>query len=577
MKFRNFIIKNYRAIEYAELSLNNPLTPLIGINESGKSSVLYALLAFDKLQDKLDDGKHLDYTNKYKTGKQQIPCHIHAEILFESIDEINSISKQLELSPGNDLHETMKRFLENKKTIVVSRNLETKEYKIETEEIPVTTNQNKDLANSILERTPLILYFKGFDEAIGDKIDFPTQHDYSKKDTTTSKSEWRNLLSEIFKQTTDHSLKEFVELPAKSLDEGNVLRILNEKLDKQIIQTWENLRKEGLTTGVKRISNLKLNINHYVNSDKSHEFHLGIIDTSADDGGKGFTIKDRSVGLNWFFNFIVKLNYNPHYRGEKPEEAIYLLDEPGSNLHSSAQEGLLKILKKFSERNFIIYGTHSENLLNPELINVNAIKIVEKDSKVLVKSFPQAGIRKDEGAFTPLYRALHLKSGVRMFQSIKVVITEGLTDYYFFKMLIEHTDLVTAKDLQFVPGEGADQLNTLISLAIGSCDKYLVLLDSDKKGRDAYDNYSKSFGEFQSKNFFKYISPNKNENFQLEDFLSTDDRGRLKEITGVEDLKDAIVSLYWHKDKAMIPHFFQKLFPETIENLKIVLAMINKL
>ena len=48
MKIVDFKIENYRAIESVELNLNFSMNPIIGINESGKTSILQALLSFDK-------------------------------------------------------------------------------------------------------------------------------------------------------------------------------------------------------------------------------------------------------------------------------------------------------------------------------------------------------------------------------------------------------------------------------------------------------------------------------------------------------------------------------------------------
>lgn len=54
MKYIKFIIKNYRAITNPiEIDIKkNKLVPLIGTNESGKTTILQAIYAFDYANDK---------------------------------------------------------------------------------------------------------------------------------------------------------------------------------------------------------------------------------------------------------------------------------------------------------------------------------------------------------------------------------------------------------------------------------------------------------------------------------------------------------------------------------------------
>ena len=67
MRFRKFLIKDYRAVDSAEVPVSQALSPLIGINESGKTSILHAILAFAKVSDRFNAGQHLAYENKYGT------------------------------------------------------------------------------------------------------------------------------------------------------------------------------------------------------------------------------------------------------------------------------------------------------------------------------------------------------------------------------------------------------------------------------------------------------------------------------------------------------------------------------
>ena len=160
---------------------------------------------------------------------------------------------------------------------------------------------------------------------------------------------------------------------------------------------------------------------------------------------------------------MVKLKFNPNYKG-KLENSIFLLDEPGSYLHSSAQSELLKELQSVSNKNTIIYCTHSQYLLNPEIIKLGSIRIAEKkNSNITLQNFGSYKSKKDKGALSPIYQALQLNFAHDFVG--KLVITEGITDFYFFSLLSQFTGLIN-KEIKFIPGTGAGQSSVLISFCL---------------------------------------------------------------------------------------------------------------
>lgn len=59
MKYTGFHIVNYKAIDEIDVPVSRNTIPLIGINESGKTSILQAILAFDSSKDHLLEGRTL--------------------------------------------------------------------------------------------------------------------------------------------------------------------------------------------------------------------------------------------------------------------------------------------------------------------------------------------------------------------------------------------------------------------------------------------------------------------------------------------------------------------------------------
>ena len=189
---------------------------------------------------------------------------------------------------------------------------------------------------------------------------------------------------------------------------------------------------------------------------------------------------------------MVKLKFNPNYK-ESLENPIFLLDEPGSYLHSSAQVELLKELKIVSLKNTIIYCTHSQYLLNPDVIKLGSIKIAEKlKSKITLINYGEYKSKKDMGALSPVYQALHLNYATDYLG--KIIITEGITDYYLFEIIKNKSSYID-NDINFLPGYGAKQLSCMISLAISFSTNFLIFLDNDDEGKSGKRKYKKEFGE----------------------------------------------------------------------------------
>ena len=356
--------------------------------------------------------------------------------------------------------------------------------------------------------------------------------------------------------------------------QDSLLSDINDVLNKEIIEDWRRLAsRSGVSADDPRDLRLEL---RYDGSPKGYfRFEFKVRDRSS-DRGRFFNVTDRSKGLQWFFNFLMRLKFNPKYLDHQ-RDAIYLLDEPGSYLHSSAQEELLKALRTISETNTILYCTHSQHLLDPDIVNVARTRIVSKETAIIrVIPFGSANTSDYLGALTPLYNALHLRSGVFNRKIAKAVICEGITDYYFFKMLTEFSAEFDFDVLDFIPGSGAGHLKDLISMCIAWADDFVVLLDSDDAGTKARDRYERFFGAQEARRFIHYSMPGQSDNVTLESFLSQDDAARVLELTGAKHLKSGIIELYYESETAR-GRIFRALDQQTIVNLSQVKMALTRL
>lgn len=545
MKYKKFFIQNYKAIEELTINLNRNVIPLIGVNESGKTSILQAILAFDKDKDNLLGGVHANPKNKYKTI--QATCQLVACVEIEDEDEFGSIGEEIHLRMDNPLYIWMKSAFDNKREISIKRNytdgILQKNYSLINESNDILTNSKTSaLINSIVKRLPNILYFDDFSDRVPEVIAFPENYMNDGVFSRGRDREWQEIIVQIFSRALkeEFSLTKFLKLTEED-DQDNYLNDVTSTLNREIIEEWQKLK--SAFSGISEDSDkLELSIKYSL-SNKKPTFRFRVIDSENLGNDRVFDISQRSKGFQWFFNFIMKLKFNPKYNFN-PENAIYLLDEPGSYLHSSAQTELLKKLCDIGKNNTIIYCTHSQYLLDPDIINIGGIKIVSKsDSYISLVDYGNSSLTRSLGAFSALNDALHLKFGFHENILKHCVLVEGIVDYYFYKMFFGFDEF------HIIPGTGCGHLHELISIMISCSEKFVVVLDHDNEGRAAYKSYSNFFGESFTSRSYQYEGVHNSKDFMLENILSANDDQMIKSAINCNDIKNAIVAMYFKDEK----------------------------
>ena len=570
MYYSKFFINKYKAIKDIEVSLKDNLIAIIGINESGKTSILQAIFAFNHANDKKAGGVHLFAKNKYDLNSTN--HSVSADIKFESENEIDELFNNAGVKSTQKFYkETLSFFKDafnNKKPIRITRNLDDRTYFFNDFNIDNKTIRNQ-LISEILDSLPYVLYFDDFTDRVPAQIVFPKNYvdDEYNPDTDKKRNEWHSYIEEIFMRSTQNTLKAFL-LTLDADDRAGTLSDVSDELQNNIINDWKNLKilEKDLD---KEIGDLELELNYHKNdATNEHIFEFKVKDKKNRGRKRTFPITDRSKGFQWFFNFAIKLKYNHKYV-ESPKNAIYLLDEPGSYLHSSAQTELLKSLKNISIDNKVLYCTHSQYLLSPETITLNSIRIADRDNEtgvITLINFGEYDKTKNQGALSPLYDALHLHLGKHDFpRDEKIIITEGITDFYFFSMLNKYTKLLKQSNISIIPGAGATQLKDLISFAIAWANKYTVFLDNDEEGRTAFMTYKNFFEEEEANKWLMYA--NSESDFKLESFISKTDKENLITLTNAKNIKNAIIKLYFIEEVHQ-KDFFDTLSDETKTKLQ---------
>jgi len=573
MRFKRFRIETYRAISEVSLAVGNNLIPLIGINESGKTSILQAMLAFDKASDYYGRGQHLDYKNKYQLGDQT--SFIRAEVVLESEADVTGIIARAQVSVKDGVVKLLREHADPTNPLILERSLVDKKYRWIRDGIEDTMKER--LGRAIYSGLPFVLYFDDFTDRVPQKIEF--HRDLSKKRGYSLRKsrhpQWQRLIDELISRSTKgkYTVKTFAEIKDRDERDG-LLNDVRDVLNKEIIAAWKSLREGSAALGDDS-GDLNLKLDYEGDLSKSFTFMFRVEDR-ASNSSRVFKITDRSKGFQWYFNFLMKLKFNPKYKN-KTSGAIYLLDEPGSYLHSSAQEELLRELQRISETNTIVYCTHSQHLLDPTRINVAQVRIVSReDGKVSLLAFGEAGVPNYQGALTPLYDALRLRSGAFNRPVERAVITEGIVDFYVLRMIAKYCCGGRWNTIEFIPGGGASQLRDLISFAIAFCSRYLVLLDSDEEGRKAFDTYTKAFGDDQQRNFWKLAIPGQSQDVRIEALLCDQDQQRVCQLFGSSNCKTALVSLYFAPEESQRA-FWENIHGTTQQRIAGVIARIDQI
>ncbi len=568
MKIFCFEIENYRAIEKVRINLSFSINPIIGVNESGKTTVLKAILAFDKNRDKLNFGEHLEFQNKYATSDTK-GCKIKGSMRLDK-GELSSLNNSL-LKYANAKDVALAKKFNTKTEFVLTRELSKVENKYHFSHEGFSDKANERVTKFLVSNLPFILYFDDFSDRVPDTIDFPMDYIRTGKLTRNKNREWQEIIEEIFKRADTEGIDDKEThltsfMTISDVDrKGDILSDIQDELNKEIIKEWKRIKKTGKAFADDS-EKLELEIEN-----KGSCFQFKVKDKSFKDKTRTFNISQRSKGFQWFFNYMIKLKFNPNYK-LKLENSLFLLDEPGSYLHSAAQVELLNELKRVSNNNTIIYCTHSQYLLNPTVIKLGSVKIADKSkSKIILQDYGTYKVKKDKGALSPIYEALQLNFAHDFVG--KIVITEGITDFYLFRIIQENTNWIN-EDVKFIPGSGASQSSNLISFAVSFSDDFVVFLDNDKAGLDAKRKYKSEFGEAVGDKLFIYRETESK--FTLEDYLSTADCDNLLELTKSIDLKRGLGFLFYdYKQKQH--EFVSKLNNETKDNLEDCLNRIEAL
>ncbi len=581
MKFTYFKFKNFKGIEEQTLDLSknsdSRVFSLVGLNESGKTTVLEAinyfaykpesLKALDLDNYEVDDIHNLIPINKRDNFNNEIIIEAGLELNEEEIEEIKKIFKANKFnlkSYSNKISYSQTYKFENS-IHIKSKDKRNWDYNFKGTigKGKVESKIKNDIAlkanDYIKKNMPSILYFPNFLFEFPEKI-------YLNEDITDTKHKFYQKIIQDVLDSLDNNT---------NIKEHLIERILSEdEKDKRNLNSLIGKMQKQLTDVIfskwNQIFNKELNKTEII-LDRGNDEKGTYLEFNIKDDVDTYRITERSLGFRWFFVYILLTQFRSFRKTNN--NVFFLFDEPASNLHPSAQMELLKSFEKLPK---VIYTTHSHYLINPkwlentfviqnEAIDYNdEIKYNSKNTNIKIHKYRNFAVNhpNQTNYFQPILEVLDYRP-TNLELVPDVVLTEGKNDFYtynFIQQTLNFTEFI-----KIIPGTSASNLETLISLYLGWGRKFLILLDSDKEGEKQKKRYCEIFGESLEELIFTYGSINPQWiNYNTEDLFETND-------------KLVIQNYYYPEEKNYSKKTFNRSVQELyINNIKINISKVTK-
>ncbi|PWR71440.1 AAA family ATPase [Methanospirillum lacunae] len=194
-------------------------------------------------------------------------------------------------------------------------------------------------------------------------------------------------------------------------------------------------------------------------------------------------LEQRSAGLQYFFSFYLIFLVES---GDVYQDSILLLDEPGLQLHPTAQQHSVKFFERLSQENQIMYSTHSPFMI--DLDHLERIRTVHESedgtTRVSATEWPT-----DHESLFPLEAALAYRIASRTYIGGRQLLVEDIVDLWLLQAMNYAVEKIGKSGLEpgitITPAGGAANLIPLASLIRSHKNPVSVLLSGQHIPADA--------------------------------------------------------------------------------------------
>lgn len=534
-----FQINNFKGAEDVTIDLearsSSPVLTLIGLNESGKSTLLEAISHFvtgDKSIASLFEGSYAQtsalsliplHRKAAFTGKITVAGTIQLD--EHDLENLSKVAKDFKVTLDTDSlkkpFQAIRTFKFQDSTLEESSNfwnfiLRVKKGKATAYKSYLRPKQGSkepdlwlDCWRYIQSHLDQVAYFPTF------LVDMPARiylkahenetpinrhYRYVLQDILDSLSEGLDLEKHVCKRIEEFKEKEnnpfwlsiFFGSPSKTPIDS-VFQKLSNAITREVLGSWQKIFQRA-------ISAKSITVEWNVDTENSN---LPYASFFVSDGESRYAINERSLGFRWFFSFLLFTGF----KQTKSRKTIFIFDEPAANLHAKAQAELLTSFSRIaSNGNKIIYSTHSHHMINPKWLS--SAYIVEnaaldydkqdnfgldtKPTRITATPYRQfvAQFPSRSSYFQPVIEKLEYVPP-EVIGSGPYLVVEGISDYYALRFASEASDRCYRFNL--VPGTGSGASGPIISQMLGQGMMFAILLDDDNEGRKARDCYRETW------------------------------------------------------------------------------------
>lgn len=390
-------VMNYRSASSVVLpikSINGGYTySLLGINESGKSSILKGISLYETTtpkypEDYFDEDDVTGVTLKYKVSENDLD-RLRKKLIDEfgfpkeiaTLVNITKVEIQAYFEPEVDAEREFYESIDLKTDIIEGYTLsEGKLTKIAKEDIvseplKLSTFFNKFLPKYFWSISHDVIFWESSDQyLINENIDLNS--------FASAPDEVSIPLTNCFKLSGIEQTK--IKKTIEKLNAAAPIRNLESKLSRIVTNHIKEVWPEH-----------KVKITFEINEGK---LSLLVEDEGVMDKAK--TTIQRSDGFRQFISFLLSLS--TERINQKMRPTIMLLDEPEVHLHPQAQINLMNELIKISQstEHIVLYATHSNYMIDKKNLNRNYTVTKKKNETTVISQIPSASSSYSEINYT---------------------------------------------------------------------------------------------------------------------------------------------------------------------------------
>ena len=259
-------------------------------------------------------------------------------------------------------------------------------------------------------------------------------------------------------------------------DRKSELEAVSHELTEQVFEYWkqnDNLQVEfDVDRQIKQIN------------PQQHTIEKTYLDIRVKDTRHSFTnnFAQRSSGFRWFFSFLAAFT---EFESRK-EPVVVLLDEPGLTLHARAQGDFVRFInERLATAVQVLYTTHSPFMVETD--RIDRVRIVEDAGPKTGSTVTREALTVGQGSLFPLQAALGYDVAQHLFIGPSNLLVEGPSDYIYLdvisRTLVDRGRTGLDDRWRVLPAGGASNIPAFVALMGQNLD-VTVLIDSGTEGAD---------------------------------------------------------------------------------------------